>query len=103
MTLNGATFGASMLGHLGVTTAFGDAATRYPEVSLEEVAARRPDVVLLPSEPYAFADRHVVELRAVLGADVPIAFIDGQDLLWWGARTSVALDRLAAVLDDLLR
>ncbi len=103
MTVNGDTFGASMLAHLGIATAFADAAMRYPEVSLDDVAQRRPDVVLLPSEPYAFADRHVVELRAVLGADIPVAFIDGQDLLWWGARTSGALDRLAAVIDDLLR
>lgn len=102
MTMSGDTFGASMLAHLGVATTFAEAPTRYPEVTLDDVAAQHPDVVLLPSEPYAFAPRHVAELRAVLGERMPVAFIDGQDLLWWGTRTPGALQRLGAALDDVL-
>ena len=57
-----------------------------PEVTLDEVAARAPSVVLLPSEPYAFAPRHVREVQdAVPG--VPVALVDGRDLFWWGIRT----------------
>jgi hypothetical protein len=51
-------------------------------------------VVLAPSEPYPFAERHRDELATV----APVRFVDGQDLFWWGARTPAAAERLAAVL-----
>jgi hypothetical protein len=51
-------------------------------------------VVLAPSEPYPFRDRHRAELAAV----APVRLVDGQDLFWWGARTTEALARLARVL-----
>ena len=56
-----------------------------------------PDLVLLPTEPYAFAARHVAEVRAAVpGADVHI--LDGRDLFWWGTRTPTALTRLGVAL-----
>lgn len=95
MTCNADTYGMSLLRALGVDGAFDDAPTRYPEVTLEDAAARRCDLVLLPSEPYPFAERHVDEVRAV-AADVRL--IDGRDLYWWGVRTPEALARLGQVL-----
>lgn len=95
MTCNADTYGMSLLRALGVDGAFDDAPTRYPEVTLDEAAARRPDLVLLPSEPYPFAERHVAEARQV-AADVRL--IDGRDLYWWGVRTPAALERLGQVL-----
>ena len=94
MTLNGTTYGSSVLQVLGVGNVFEAEPVRYPEVTLEEAAARRPDVVLAPSEPYPFRDRHRAELAAV----APVRLVDGQDLFWWGARTTEALARLARVL-----
>jgi ABC-type Fe3+-hydroxamate transport system substrate-binding protein len=94
MTINRATYGASLLAHLGVATVFEDEPDRYPTVTLEDAAARGPDVVLAPSEPYEFADRHVPELSTV----APVVFVDGKDLFWWGARTPAALVRLRAAL-----
>lgn len=94
MSLAGGTYGSSVLSWVGVANVFADAPSRYPEVSLEQAAARRPDVVLAPSEPYPFAERH----RAVLEEVAPVVFVDGQDLFWWGARTPAALGRLAAAL-----
>jgi ABC-type Fe3+-hydroxamate transport system substrate-binding protein len=94
MSLAGGTYGSSVLAWLGVANVFADAEARYPEVTLEEAAARRPDVVLAPSEPYPFAERH----REALEVVAPVVLVDGQDLFWWGARTPAALARLAAVL-----
>jgi ABC-type Fe3+-hydroxamate transport system substrate-binding protein len=92
--LGAPTYGASLLGLLGID---GVCATDgpYPAVELAEVAARRPDLVIAPSEPYPFAERHRAQLEAV----APVVFVDGRDLFWWGARTSAALGRLAAALD----
>ena len=50
-----------------------------------------PDLVLLPSEPYPFRERHRADV-AGLAADVRL--VDGQDLFWWGVRTPAAIDRL---------
>jgi ABC-type Fe3+-hydroxamate transport system substrate-binding protein len=94
MSLSGGTYGSSLLAALGVANVFADATDRYPTVSLDEVRQRGPDVVLAPSEPYPFAERHVP-----LFADVaPVALVDGQDLFWWGARTPDAAARLGAQL-----
>lgn len=95
MTCNGATYGMALLRAAGVAGVFDDADERYPTVTLDEAAAARPDLVLLPSEPYPFAPRHVGEVRAV-AADVRL--VDGRDLFWWGVRTDGALRRLTAAL-----
>jgi len=97
MSLAADTYGASLLALLGVGNVFGDAHERYPEVELEAVAARAPGVIMLPSEPYAFEPRHADEIaRAAPG--VPVVFVDGRDLFWWGIRTPEAAARLAQTL-----
>lgn len=94
MTLDATTYGSSVLARLGVTNVFAEARSRYPEVTLAEVAERRPDVVLAPSEPYPFGERHEDELAVV----APVRFVDGKDLFWWGSRTPGALGRLGEAL-----
>lgn len=91
MTMNGETYGSSVLSHLGIENVFAHATTRYPEVVFDEIEA---DVVLAPTEPYPFAERHRAELERI----APVTFVDGQDLFWWGSRTPAALERLAAAL-----
>lgn len=80
MTMAAGCYGSSLLDHVGVVDVFADADERYPEVAIDEVLARAPDVVLAPSEPYPFTDRHVAELEAI----APTVLVDGQDLFWWG-------------------
>jgi ABC-type Fe3+-hydroxamate transport system substrate-binding protein len=95
MTMNADTYGSSVLAALGVVNVFGDEAERYPTTTLAEAAARQPELVLAPTEPYPFKERHLGELRTV----APDArLVDGQDLFWWGVRTPTALERLAQVL-----
>lgn len=97
MTVNADTYGSTVLDHLGIGNVFADAQDRYPTVTIEEIGARAPALVLLPTEPYAFKQRHVVELRKALpSADVRL--IDGADLFWWGVRTPDALRLLAVEL-----
>jgi ABC-type Fe3+-hydroxamate transport system substrate-binding protein len=93
MVLGPDTYGASLLELLGFDVVPSDLG-RYPTVDLEQLGDLSADVVLVPSEPYAFTDAHLEDL-AGLG---PAIRVDGQDLLWWGARTRGALDRLAAHL-----
>ena len=90
MTINGATYGSSILAAAGIVNVYEDASDPYPTITLEAAAALHPDVVLAPSEPYPFAERHRTQLEAV----APVVFVDGQDLFWWGSRTPAALGRL---------
>lgn len=97
MTLAGDTYGSSLLQLLGCCNVFAGGGVRYPTVELDEAAVRHPDLVLLPTEPYPFKERHVPDVAsAIPGAEVLL--VDGQDLFWWGIRTPGAVDRLAQAL-----
>jgi ABC-type Fe3+-hydroxamate transport system substrate-binding protein len=97
MTMNGDTYGSSLLEAIGIDNVFAGDHDRYPEVTLDALAARRPDILLLPSEPYPFKDRHVDEVAVALpGLDTRL--VDGRDLFWWGTRTPDALSRLRDML-----
>jgi hypothetical protein len=97
MTIGAATYGSSLLAGIGVGNVFADAPDPYPEVSLDDVRARHPDVVLAPSEPYAFTERHRAELATV----APVVFVDGKDLFWWGSWTPGARERLGQMARGL--
>lgn len=97
MTISPATYGGSLLAHLGVDLVATSDGTDYPTVELDAVAAERPDLVVVPSEPYDFGAAHLAELSdAIAGAH--LVEVDGQDLFWWGVRTPGAINRLAAAL-----
>jgi ABC-type Fe3+-hydroxamate transport system substrate-binding protein len=97
MSIAAGTYGASLLGLLGIDLVTADFADPYPTVELDEIAALRPDLVLVPSEPYAFTAQHLDELAAAMPG-ATIVRVDGQDLFWWGARTPGAIERLAAAI-----
>ena len=75
--------------------------TRYPILSLEEVEALKPEVVLLPDEPYPFSAEDLAEFYAL---DVPAAredsihLVDGKLLTWYGPRMASSLVQLSALL-----
>lgn len=94
MTLAADTYGSSLLDSFGVRNAFGDSGDRYPVVDLADVAERGCDVVLAPTEPYAFKPFHLEVFRPI----APVVEVDGQDLFWWGVRTPAARRRLHAAL-----
>jgi ABC-type Fe3+-hydroxamate transport system substrate-binding protein len=97
MSINGGTYGSSLLEEAGATNILSAHPDAYPTVELEQVAALEPDVVLAPSEPYAFAERHRSQLESV----APVVFVDGKDLFWWGVRTQGAVGRLTDLVSRL--
>lgn len=97
MTIGPDTYGASLLAYLGIDLVTADLDGDYPVVELDEVAARSPELVLVPSEPYAFSDDHLAELRSVVPRATTIR-VDGQDLFWWGVRTPDAIERIGAAI-----
>jgi ABC-type Fe3+-hydroxamate transport system substrate-binding protein len=75
--------------------------TRYPVVTLEEIEAAQPEVVLLPDEPYPFSAEDLPEFYSL---DIPavredrIQLVDGKLLTWYGPRMASSLVQLAALL-----
>jgi ABC-type Fe3+-hydroxamate transport system substrate-binding protein len=75
--------------------------TRYPFVELEEIEDLKPEVVLLPDEPYPFSAEDLPEFYAL---DIPAAredrvhLVDGKLLTWYGPRMASSLIQLAALL-----
>jgi hypothetical protein len=94
MVVGSSTFTGDVAARLGLVNVFGDAPDRYPKVTVEEIAERRPDVVVLPDEPYRFTAEDGPE--AFPGA--PSALVDGRSLTWYGPSLVSAPERLLAAL-----
>ena len=94
MAADDTTYIAGLLGEAGGRNVIGEGASRYPEVSLEELVAADPDVVLLPSEPYAFEPEHADELGPLAER---ACLLDGERLCWHGTRLAEALPWLTAM------
>jgi len=103
MTINGDTYIHDMLKVCGARNIFADRPERYPTVTLDEVAARRPDVILLPDEPFRFRRAHLADFAKY--TDVPavrdgrIRLVDGKPFSWHGPRIAEALRRLPGLID----
>jgi ABC-type Fe3+-hydroxamate transport system substrate-binding protein len=95
MTINADTYIHDMLAVSGGINVFGGAGKRYPEVTLDEVAATGAEVILLPDEPYRF--RHVHQADFAPYPDLPAVrdgrmhLVDGKLLSWYGPRIAEAL------------
>jgi ABC-type Fe3+-hydroxamate transport system substrate-binding protein len=71
--------------------------TRYPEISPEELAAARPELVLLSSEPYPFKEKHMAEVQELLpGAEVQL--VDGEMFSWYGSRMRYAAEYMKGLI-----
>jgi ABC-type Fe3+-hydroxamate transport system substrate-binding protein len=71
--------------------------TRYPRITFEEVEAAQPDVILLPSEPFQFTQKHISifkKLNVPAAKNDRIHLVDGSLLTWHGTRVAYALDQL---------
>lgn len=100
MSPGGDTYVGDVVEVCGGVNVFGDR-MRYPEVSPQEIEAARPEVILLPDEPYEFS---AVDLAEFYALDVPAArdgrihLIDGKLLTWYGPRMADSLAQLSALI-----
>jgi ABC-type Fe3+-hydroxamate transport system substrate-binding protein len=101
MTVGPDTYIHDMLRVCGGANAFGDRPERYPTVTLDEVAARAPAVILLPDEPFRFRARHVRDFdpypQVPAVREGAIHLVDGKPFSWHGPRIGEALRRLPAL------
>ena len=100
MAAGGGTYMGDVIETLGGDHVLSATTDRYPEVTLDEVAELRPDILLFPDEPFAFTEEHIAPWRErlpTLPAD-RFRLCSGQDLCWFGTRIPGALRRLAPAL-----
>jgi ABC-type Fe3+-hydroxamate transport system substrate-binding protein len=94
MVLGRDTFAGDVLSRLGVDNAYAGDAGRYPKVPLDDLLAARPDLVVLPDEPYRFTAGDGPECFP----GVPAALVSGRHLTWYGPSLAEAPRILAAQL-----
>jgi ABC-type Fe3+-hydroxamate transport system substrate-binding protein len=96
MTIGPDTYMHDFLALCGLENVYGDSRERYPKIELAEVAAREPDVIVLPDEPFRFTRRHVPEIVAAIPRidESRIYLVDGKDVCWYGPRIVGALRRV---------
>jgi len=103
MTINADTYVHDLLAVCGAASIFADRPERYPTVTLDEMATRRPEVILLPDEPFRFRRAHLADFTAY--PDVPavrngrIHLVDGKPFTWHGPRLGDALRTLPALFE----
>ncbi len=97
MAFNADTYAHDVLRLMGFNNVFASAGERYPMTTLDEAVERRPDVVLLPDEPYEFGDGDVEEVKAALPPALArrVLLIGGRDLHWYGVHMVRGLKSLA--------
>jgi ABC-type Fe3+-hydroxamate transport system substrate-binding protein len=110
MTVSRDTYVSRTLAAVGWDTVEIESKERYPKIELTPELVSRVDRVLLSSEPYAFRERHLDEIRQTLAAadnlfvptaleeaDSPakVSLIDGEMTSWYGSRAIEGMNYLS--------
>jgi ABC-type Fe3+-hydroxamate transport system substrate-binding protein len=84
MTVGGDTFIHNMLEACGLENMFNNH-SRYPQISLSDLRTANCELLLLSTEPYPFAEKHIEELKIQL-PHTKIILVDGEMFSWYGSR-----------------
>jgi ABC-type Fe3+-hydroxamate transport system substrate-binding protein len=87
----------------GINALGGGGAAHYNDVDLTELHRANPSVILLPDEPYPFAEKHLKDFEPFVDIDAVrhgrILLVDGKALTWYGPRMAGALRMFAGLFD----
>lgn len=77
--------------------------TRYPSVTMDEVIAANPELIILPDEPYVFGEEHQQAFyhwfeECTAARQGKIIRVDGTLITWHGTRLARALEILPSIL-----
>lgn len=99
MVVGSGTFTGDIAARLGLDNVFADHPERYPHVQLHEVAERRPDLVVLPDEPYPFS----LDDGPEMFPQQRVALVEGRSLTWYGPSLLTARSTLLSKLAPAMR
>ena len=66
---------------------------RYPEIELQQLEEKTPDLIFLSSEPFPFKEKHMQELQEVFSTS-RLLLVDGEAFSWYGSHVKIALEYL---------
>jgi ABC-type Fe3+-hydroxamate transport system substrate-binding protein len=66
---------------------------RYPELSIADLIALQPEVILLSSEPFPFKETHLAYFQTLL-PNAKVLIVDGEAFSWYGSRLIKGLQYL---------
>lgn len=91
------TYAADVLEAAGLRVDLDRGPDRYPRLQPGDPALADVDLVVLPSEPYAFGAADLPAVRGLVGDRPRLACVDGRLLTWHGVRTAEAVRAMAAL------
>jgi len=78
-----ATFIDSMMTNIGLVNSISE--SRYPELSIENIQALEPELLLLSTEPFPFDLKHLESIQNQL-PNTKVQLVDGEMFSWYGSR-----------------
>jgi iron complex transport system substrate-binding protein len=90
-TCSADTYPHDLLRVCGAENVFAGKADRYPQVTMEEISAAQPEIVVLPGTPYPFSDDDTTLFNTLQQPPERVLVIDGTLLTWHGTRIAYAL------------
>jgi len=96
MVAGGDTFISDMMQRAGFTNAFAHRKERYAEITPAELATADPDVILLSSEPFPFAQKHIGQFNMICPGK-PVHLVNGEMFSWYGSRLLLAPEYFATL------
>jgi ABC-type Fe3+-hydroxamate transport system substrate-binding protein len=103
MSINSDTFVGNILEMSGGQNVFETDPERYPQFALQDLLEKKPEIILLPTEPYRFMEADMADFEA-LGPEVPavrnrrIHIVEGELLSWYGPRVPRALREISTLI-----
>lgn len=84
MTVGHDTYIHSVMSHWNMENVYKEK-NRYPKTTLYELSLRKPETILLSSEPYPFKEKHIQEISAICPSS-NILLVNGEWFSWYGSR-----------------
>lgn len=94
------TYISDLFARVGGVNALAGARERYPEITLESLGPLKPDLVLLPDEPFPFDERHLAEVAPFV-AGAKVRRVSGDDCCWHGVRSLRGVLLVSALAREL--
>lgn len=74
--------------------------SRYPEISMDLIKKKNPDIILLSTEPFPFKEEHRVKIQEQF-PKTKVILVDGEMFSWYGLRMLFAVSYFQKLLDEI--
>lgn len=99
MVAGGDTFIHDMISLCGFRNLF-ESKNRYPVTTVDELSALDCELLLLPSEPFPFKEKHAEEFRSILSR-THVRLVDGEMFSWYGSRLLYSAEYFQKLIFDV--